>query len=84
MRVRQFLERKAASFPPATRDAMLEALDEAWNIIARTSGSDPKTIEARRLKLAECVAIVTVADLTNVEQIRRMAIHMLRIIEQQP
>ncbi len=42
MRARQFLERKAASFPPATRDAMLEALDEAWNIIARTSGSDPK------------------------------------------
>ena len=57
MRARQFLERKAASFPPATRDAMLEALDEAWNIIARTSGSDPKIIEeARRLKLAECVA----------------------------
>ena len=80
MRARQILKRRGASLPPATRDAMLEAFEEAWTIIAPTSGSDPKSIEARRLKSAECVAVVT-ADVTNVEQIRRMAIHMLRIIQ---
>ncbi len=62
---------------------MLEAFDEAWTIVAPTSGSDPKTIEARQLKLAGCVAVVTAEDVTDAEQIRRMAIHILRIIDQQ-
>ena len=82
MRARQSLERKAASLPAVTRDAMLEAFDEAWTIVAPTSGSDPMTIEARQLKLAGCVAVVTAEDVTDAEQIRRMAIHMLWIIEQ--
>jgi hypothetical protein len=61
---------------------MLEAFDEAWNDVAPTG--DPMTIEARQLKLAGCVAVVTAEDVTDTEQIRRMAIHMLWIIEQQP
>ena len=44
MRARQVLEPSAAPHSSATRDAMLEAFDEAWSIVLPTSGSDPMTI----------------------------------------
>ena len=80
MRARAYLERKAAPHTPVTRNAMLQAFEEGWSLVG--SASDPNALDVRRMKLAECVCIVTAADMTNSEQIGRMAVHMLRIIEQ--
>ena len=82
MRAHKFLERKAASRSLATGQAMQGALNEAWNVIAYRFGGDPTAIEATRLKLAECIDIVTPDGTTDVEQIRLMALNMLRIIDE--
>jgi len=84
MQARQFLKLKAAAARPLrTGQAMHEAFEEGWNAIAYRIGEDPKAIETARLKLAECIDIVTPDGSTDVEQIWLMALNMLRIIEQE-
>ena len=39
---------------------------------------------ATRLKLAECIAIVTPDGIADAEMIRLMALNMMRIIDRQP
>lgn len=63
---------------------MIKAFEEAWSFTAHTCRDDGKAIETQRLKLAECVSIVTAANMTDVEQIRLMALNMLRIIDRVP
>jgi len=77
MRARQLLDRSVAMFPPATMKAVYQALDEAWDIVAPTVGTDPQAIDAARVKLAEAILAVTRHDTTDAEQIKRMALQIL-------
>jgi hypothetical protein len=81
MRAANFLRLKCLSRPPATGTAMQLAFDETWDSISAGYGNDPETVAAARMRLAECVSIVTLDKSTDVDEIKRMALHMLRIIE---
>ena len=60
---------------------MHQAFDAAWAIIAVHYGTDAATVESARLRLAECVHIVTPDAGMGVEDITRMALDMLRITD---
>jgi hypothetical protein len=83
MRATKFLRLKSASRAPDTGKAMHQAFDAAWAIIAGHYGTNAATVEGARLRLAECVDIVTPDVGMEAEDITRLALDMLRIIDAQ-
>ena len=58
--------------------AVYRAFDEAWAAIAPAVGTDPQGIEDARLELAETVLAVTWHDSTDVNQIKSLALQVMR------
>ena len=56
-----------------------QAFDSVWAMISSKYGSDPATIETARLKLAEAVLAVTRDDSRDPEQVRSLALQLMRI-----
>jgi hypothetical protein len=66
---------------PATGTAMQRAFDDAWGGVSTRYGKDPATIAEARMRLAECVNIVTLDNSSDIDDIRRMALQVLHVIE---
>ena len=81
MRATNFLRLKSALRAPVTGKAMHQAFDAAWGIIAVYYGTDAAIVESTRLRLAECVHIVTTDLGMDAEDITRLALNMLRITD---
>jgi len=78
VRARELLDGSGAGFRPDTMKAAHDAFNSAWAQLAPYY-TDANTIEAARLKLAECILAVTRDGTTDVEQIERLALAMFRI-----
>ena len=81
MRARKLLEKSLATFDPATLATIYEAFDQAWGVVAGNYGTDPKTVEAARLKLADAMLAVVHQGMTDSHQLASLALQMMRINE---
>ncbi len=59
--------------------AVYQAFDDAWATISTNYGSDAKAIEGGRLKLAEAILVVTRDDSRDPEQIKNLALQLMRL-----
>jgi hypothetical protein len=53
---------EGSSYEARTLQAVFQAVDEAWSEIAHHFGSDPKTIDKARMRLARAFLIVCSED----------------------
>ena len=67
----------SASFGPDALRTIGQAFDEAWQAIAGNYGSDPVSVEAARLKLADAVLSVANETSRDVEELKRAALRVL-------
>lgn len=77
MKARLLIE--GATFTPNALKVVQDAFDAAWAEIAANIGSDPKEIEAARLKLAEAVLSVADEDSREVEPLKNGALRALSL-----
>jgi hypothetical protein len=75
MKARRLID--GAAYGPEALKAIGQAFDEAWASISHHFGSEPKSIEAARLNLAEALLSVASEDSRDVEgtQARRTRSH---------
>jgi hypothetical protein len=77
MTARQLID--GASFGPDVLKAISQALDEAWQVIARNFGNDPQDIETARTKLASAVLSIADEGTCNVEVLKRAALQRMAL-----
>jgi hypothetical protein len=75
MKARRLID--AASFGPEAVKALGQAFDEAWASIAGNFGSDPKAIEAARLRLANALLSIASEDSRDVEVLKKAAMEAM-------
>ncbi len=73
-----------ASYGPAALKAIGQAFDEAWDCIAGNFGSEPKSIEEGRLRLAEALLSVACEDSRDVEALKRGALEAMALYYKSP
>jgi hypothetical protein len=68
---------QGASFGPDALKTISQAFDEAWASIGGSFGSDPLSIEAARLKLAQAVLSVASESSRDVEALKLRALEVM-------
>ena len=75
MKARRMID--AASFGPATVQAMGLAFEEAWGEIAGKFGDTPAQIENARLRLADAMLSIVTEDSTDVAALKQGALQAM-------
>jgi hypothetical protein len=75
MKVRRLID--GASFGPDALKVITQAFDAAWDTIEGNFGTDPATIEAARLLLANAVLSVASNDSRDVEVLKNAALQVM-------
>jgi hypothetical protein len=84
MKARQLIADAASVYSGPTAAAVKQAFDEAWAAIASSVGNDPAAIDDARQKLAAAILNVTMDGSTDVGQIKRLALMMMKVSARQP
>jgi hypothetical protein len=77
MKARQRIQ--SASFGPEALKTIQQAFDQAWEAIASRYGTDPTSVEAARLKLADALLSVASENSSNVEELKSTAVQVLEL-----
>jgi hypothetical protein len=77
MKARRLIE--GSLYEPDILKVMFQAFDEAWTEIAHHFGSDPKTVEEARVRLAHACLIVAREDSNDAERIKRDALQVMAL-----
>jgi hypothetical protein len=68
-----------ASFGPDALKVVYQAFDEAWKLIARNFGDDPRDIELARVKLANALLSVATDESRDVEALKNGALQAMTL-----
>ena len=84
MKARQLIADAASVYSGPTAAAVKQAFDEAWAQMAPQFGNHAAAIDDARQRLAEASLNVTMDGSTDVEQIKRLALMMMKVSERHP
>ena len=77
MKARQLIGH--AAFGPDVLKVIGQAFDEAWAAVEPSVGSNPLSVEAARLRLANIVLTLADEDTRNAEPLKRAAIRIFEL-----
>ena len=77
MKARRLIE--SSLYEPETLEVIVKAFDEAWSEVAEHFGSEPRSIEEARARLAHACLIVSREDSDDADQIKRDALQVMAL-----
>jgi hypothetical protein len=77
MKARRLIE--GSLYEPQTLELIFRAFDEAWDEIAPHFGTDPRSIEAARIRLAHACLVVCREDSDDAERIKNDAMQVMAL-----
>ena len=77
MKARRLIE--SSTYRPERLRVIFDAFDQAWTEIAPNFGSEPRTIEDARLRLAHACLIVSREDSVDPERIKMDALQVMAL-----
>jgi hypothetical protein len=77
MKARRLIE--SSLYEPETLDVIFRGFDDAWSEIADHFGTDPRSIEDARARLAHACLIVSREDSDDAERIKRDALQVMAL-----